>query len=298
MQVHLVDGTYELFRHHYGAPPARAPDGREVGATRGLLRSLWSLLHEPGVTHVACAFDTVIESFRNELFAGYKTSEGIDPDLHAQFGLAERAVRAIGVVVWSMIEFEADDALAAGADRYARDPRVERVLLCSPDKDLAQAVVGERVVCLDRRRRTILDEPGVVAKFGVGPASIPDWLALVGDSADGLPGLPRWGARSASTVLGHYRHIEHIPDDAAAWQVGVRGAAGLAASLAQARDQAYLFRRLATLRPDAPVDPEVDALRWRGVDREAFTALGVELGFDPDSFVATPPGPEPGPPSR
>lgn len=280
MQAHLIDGTYELFRSYYGAPPAQAPDGREVGATRGLLRSLWSLLREDGVTHVACAFDTVIESFRNDLFAGYKTSEGIEPALHAQFELAERAVAALGITVWSMREFEADDALATGAALYARDPRVERVVICSPDKDLAQCVLGERVVCLDRRRKAVLDEAGVVAKFGISPASIPDWLALVGDSADGIPGIPRWGAKSASVVLARYLHLEHIPDDAAAWDVNVRGAAALAQSLATTRADAGLFRQLATLRVDAPIEPTLDALRWRGVDGPALEALGVELGFE------------------
>ena len=280
MQVHLIDGTYELFRAHYGAPAARAPDGREVGATRGLLRSLWSLLAEPGVTHVACAFDTVIESFRNELFAGYKTSDGIEPALHQQFELAERAVRALGITVWSMIEFEADDALATGAWRYAQDARVERVVLCSPDKDLAQAVVGERVVCLDRRQRILMDEAGVVAKFGVRPGSIPVWLALVGDTADGIPGIPRWGSKSASAVLARYQHLDRIPDAASAWDVDVRGAAALAASLAGARPEAELYRRLATLRTDAPVDDAVDRLAWRGPDHAALQSLCADIGFD------------------
>jgi 5'-3' exonuclease len=280
MQAHLIDGTYELFRSYYGAPPSRAPDGREVGATRGLLRSLWSLLREDGVTHVACAFDTVIESFRNDLFAGYKTSEGIEPALQLQFELAERAVKALGITVWSMREFEADDALATGAALYACDPRVERVVICSPDKDLAQCVVGEHVVCLDRRRKAVLDEAGVVAKFGISPPSIPDWLALVGDSADGIPGIPRFGAKSASAVLARYLHLERIPDDAAAWDVKVRGAAALAQSLAGARADAELFRRLATLRSDAPIEPAIDPLQWRGVDAPALTALGAELGFE------------------
>ena len=201
VQIHLVDGTYELFRSYYGAPPAQARDGREVGAVRGLLASLGSLLREPGVTHVACAFDTVIESFRNELYPGYKTGEGIDPLLWAQFPLAERAVAALGVVVWSMVEFEADDALATGALRYAADHRVERVWICTPDKDLAQVVKGDRIVAFDRKKKQVLDEAGVHAKFGVGPASIPDLLALVGDEQDGIPGLPRWGGKSAAVVL-------------------------------------------------------------------------------------------------
>jgi 5'-3' exonuclease len=279
VHVHLIDGTYELFRNYYGAPPARAPSGREVGATHGVMRSLWSLLAQPDVTHVACAFDTVIESFRNDLFAGYKTSAGIAPDLWQQFELVERAVAAMGIKVWSMREFEADDALASGAFHYARDPRVERVLLCSPDKDLAQSVVGTKVVGLDRRRRLILDEAGVVAKFGIAPKSIPDWLALVGDTADGIPGLPRWGEKSASAVLARYAHLEHIPDDAGAWNVVVRGAPALAASLAGARADAALYRQLATLRTDAPIDASVDALAWRGVDDAAMAAFSAETGF-------------------
>ncbi len=211
MRIHLVDGTYELFRSHFGAPPRRDSSGREVGATIGLLRSLWLLLSTPGVTHVACAFDHVIESFRNDLYAGYKTSAGVDPDLLAQFELAERAVRALGVVVWPMVEFEADDALAAAAARFRDAPGVDQVVLCSPDKDLAQAVVGDRVVAWDRRRDIVLDDAGVIAKFGVPPASIPDWLALVGDSADGFPGIPGWGAKSAATVLARFGHVSRHP---------------------------------------------------------------------------------------
>ena len=284
MRVHLVDGTYELFRSYYGAPPALAPDGREVGATRGLLRSLASLLREPGVTHVACAFDTVIESFRNELFAGYKTGAGIEPALWAQFPLAERAAHALGITVWSMIEFEADDAMATGAARHAADPRVERVVLCTPDKDLAQCVRGQRVVCLDRRKREILDEDGVRRKFGIEPASIPDWLALVGDDADGIPGVERWGEKSASAVLAHYRHLEAIPDDADAWAVRVRGADALAQSLAAHRVDAMLYRRLATLRTDVPLQEDLDALRCDAdrvaARREELRALCAEIGMD------------------
>lgn len=277
LQVHLVDGTYELFRAWFGAPSARAPDGREVGATRGLLASLWSMLRRGEVTHVACAFDTVIESFRNELFAGYKTGDGLDVELQQQFELAERAVRALGVTVWSMIEFEADDALASGAVRYADQARV---VLCSPDKDLAQMVVGDRIVCFDRRQRRLLDEAGVVARFGVRPASMPDWLALVGDSADGIPGISRWGAVSAAAVLAHYLHLEAIPDDAGEWQVKVRGAQALAANLAAARAEAELYRRLATLRRDAPVNAELEDLRWRGADVPALRTLCAEIGFE------------------
>lgn len=253
MRIHLVDGTYELFRAFYGAPASSAPDGREVGATRGILRSFLSLLSDPTVTHVACAFDHVIESFRNQLFAGYKTGEGIEPALFTQFELAEQATRALGIVVWPMVEFEADDALASFAARAAALSEVSEVVICSPDKDLAQCVRGERVVCFDRMRKRRMDEAGVIEKFGVLPASIPDWLALVGDTADGIPGLARWGEKSASTVLAHYRHIEQIPDDPRAWQVNVRGAPALAAVLAGARAEATLYRQLATLREDAPL---------------------------------------------
>ena len=250
MKVHLVDGTYELFRSHFGAPPRQDADGREVGATVGLLRSLWLLLSTPGVTHVACAFDHVVESFRNELYAGYKTSAGVDPDLLAQFELAERAVRALGVVVWPMVELEADDALATAAARFRDLPEVEQVVLCSPDKDLAQAVVGDRVVAWDRRRDVVLDEAGVTAKFGVPPASIADWLALVGDSADGFPGLPGWGAKSAAAVLARFGHLEAIPDDPAEFGLPAARAARLAESLRAGRDDALLYLRLATLRLD------------------------------------------------
>jgi 5'-3' exonuclease len=278
VQLHLVDGTYELFRSFYGAPAATAPDGREVGAVRGLLASLASLLREPGVTHVAIAFDTVIESFRNELFAGYKTGDGVEPALLAQFALAERASRALGIATWSMIDFEADDALATAAARFAADARVERVVLCTPDKDLAQMVAGARVVCLDRRRRTVLDEDGVREKFGVGPASIPDLLALVGDDQDGIPGIARWGMRSAAAVLARWEHVEAIPDDDAGWQVTVRGAAALAASLRERRADARLFKQLATLRTDVPLAESLDDLRWRGPTAD-LPALCRELDY-------------------
>lgn len=280
MKVHLVDGTYELFRAFYGAPSRRTADGREVGATRGLLRSLVTLLQRGETTHVACAFDHVIESFRNRLFDGYKTGEGIDPHLAAQFELAERASRALGLVTWPMVEFETDDALATFAARCATDARVDQVVICSPDKDFAQCVRGTRVVCLDRMRDKLLDEDGVQAKFGVGPASIPDWLALVGDSADGIPGITRFGAKSAAAVLARYQHIEHIPDDADDWEVQVRGAATLAASLCAARDDAMLYRELATLRTDVPLAETLEDLRWRGPDTAALTAFAAELGDD------------------
>lgn len=278
MKVHLVDGTYELFRAHFGAPPTAAPDGTAVGATLGLLRSLQSLLRESDVTHVACAFDHVIESFRNELFPGYKTSEGVPEELLAQFPLAERAASALGVVVWPMVEFECDDALATGAARAAADPAVEQVVICTPDKDLAQCVRGERVVCLDRMRRRVRDEAAVRETFGIEPASIPDWLALVGDNADGIPGVPRWGEKTASTILAHFGHLENIPDDAANWGLAVRGATGLAASLREHREDAMLYRRLATLRTDVPLAERTEDLRWRGASRAALTALSAEIG--------------------
>ena len=280
MNVHLVDGTFELFRAYYGSPPSTDVNGKEVGATRGLTRSLLALLGERDVTHVAIAFDHVIESFRNDLYPGYKTSDGIDPALYEQFALAEDACRALGLVTWPMIEFECDDALATAAARFAAAPSVERVVICSPDKDLAQCVDGERVVCFDRMRRKLLDARGVVEKFGVTPRSMPDWLALVGDSADGYPGVPRWGAKSAAAVLGAYERLEAIPADAAAWRVPVRGAAALAASLAAHRTDAYLFRQLATLRTDVPLTESLDNLRWRGADVASLAALAAQWGDD------------------
>jgi 5'-3' exonuclease len=280
VKLHLVDGTYELFRSHFGAPAATAPDGREVGATRGLMRSLLALLASPGVTHVACAFDTVIESFRNELYGGYKTSDGVPPELLAQFPLAERMVEALGMVAWRMVEFEADDALATAAARWAGHEGVEQVVICSPDKDLAQCVRGTRVVCFDRRRQILLDEAAVQAKFGVPPESIPDWLALVGDDADGYPGLPRWGARSAASLLAHYRRLEDIPDYERAWAVDVRGAAALGQTLRAGRADALLYRRLARLRTDVPLAETLDDLRWRGSRRDALLAVCAEIGED------------------
>ena len=279
MKVHLVDGTYELFRSYFGAPKA-LHDGREVGATRGILRSLHALLREPGVTHVGVAFDTVIESFRNDLFDGYKTGFGVPDDLMSQFPLAEQAVEALGAVAWRMIDFEADDALAAFAARANADPVVDQVVICSPDKDLRQCVRGTRVVCLDRMRKITIDEAGVVDKFGIQPSSIPDWLALVGDDADGIPGVPRWGARSASMVLAHYGHLESIPDDAAEWKVSVRGSAALAESLRQHRDVVGLYRTLATLREDVPLTETLEDLEWKGVRRDQMTAFCAMIGDD------------------
>ncbi|MEO8465967.1 MAG: 5'-3' exonuclease H3TH domain-containing protein [Gammaproteobacteria bacterium] len=276
MQVHVVDGTFELFRAYYGNPSRASADGHEVGAARGLVRSLLALLAERDITHVAVAFDHVIESFRNTLYKGYKTGDGLDPLLFAQFGLAEDACRALGLVVWPMIEFECDDALATAAARFAGEREVERVVICSPDKDLAQCVRGGRVVCLDRMRRTMLDEQGVHAKFGVAPESIPDWLALVGDSADGYPGIPRWGAKSAAAVLAEYTHLEAIPAAADDWRVRVRGADALAANFAAHRDDALLFRVLATLRTDVPLPESLGELRWCGPDDAALEELAEQ----------------------
>lgn len=278
MKVHLVDGTYELFRCYYGAPRTSAPDGAEVGATRGLLATLLLLLREDDVTHVGIAFDHVIESFRNELFGGYKTGAGIDPDLWSQAPLAERAARALGLAVWPMVEFEADDAMASAAARYGALEEVEQVVLATPDKDLSQCVRGDRVVLWDRRRQRVIDEAWVIEKWGVPPASIPDYLALVGDDADGIPGLRGWGARSAATVLARYGRLEDIPDDPASWDVNVRGAAGLAASLREERKEAMLYRTLATLREDVPLGEELEDLHWRGADRRAMAALCGEIG--------------------
>lgn len=267
MKLYLVDGTYELFRSHFGAPPRTTPDGREVGATLGLLRSLLMLLTTPGITHVACAFDHVIESFRNSMYPGYKTGAGVDSTLIAQFSLAEEAVAALGLVVWPMVEFEADDALASATARFKNDAAVEQIVICSPDKDLAQLVSGDRIVSWDRRRNTLIDEAGVVAKFGVRPQSIPDWLGLVGDAADGFPGIPGWGAKSAAAVLAQYERLEAIPVDPHTWglaAISASRAARLAESLMQHRDEALLFRTLATLREDVPLQETLADLEWQG----------------------------------
>jgi 5'-3' exonuclease len=275
--VHLVDGTYELFR--YFLSPAAAFDRNappELRAVRGVVASILGML-EGGATHVGVATDHVIESFRNALWPGYKTGEGLDPLLYGQFEPLEKALGALGVVVWPMVEFEADDALAAAAVMAAVDARVDQVLVCTPDKDLAQCVRGDRVVQLDRRTRDVRDESGVRQKFGVSPASIPDWLALVGDSADGYPGLPGWGARSAAAVLARYGHLEQVPPLALAWDVSVRGALRLATTLVEQREQALLFRTLATLRTDAPIAADVNALQWKGPRRE-FAAWAKRLG--------------------
>ncbi|MEM8610076.1 MAG: 5'-3' exonuclease H3TH domain-containing protein [Myxococcota bacterium] len=278
MNVHLVDGTYELFRAWFGAPEATAPDGREVGATRGFLRSMAALLRQPDVTHVGCAFDHTVESFRNDLFDGYKTGEGLDPVLFAQFPLAERASAALGMVTWPMVEFEADDALATAAARFSAMPQVDRVVICSPDKDLCQCVEDERVVTLDRRRDATLDQEGVRDKFGVEPSSIPDYLALVGDAADGIPGIPRWGAKSASVVLSAFGRIDAIPEDPDTWGVKVRGAAALAAQLNDRRQEASLYKELATLRRDVPLTESLEEMAWQGPNLPALEALCDEIG--------------------
>jgi 5'-3' exonuclease len=263
MDVYLIDGTYELFRHYYALPSAKTKDGREVAAVRGVVSSIL-LMFNSGVTHLAVATDHVIESFRNDLWPGYKTGDGVEPDLLAQFPLLEEALTSLGVTVWPMVEFEADDALAAGAAAAARDAEVGRVVICTPDKDLSQCVRGTRVVQMDRRTRAIRDEAGVIAKFGVPPASIPDYLALVGDSADGFPGLQGWGPKSSAAVLAKFGHLENIPDDWRAWGVNAASPASLAATLARDRERALLFRTLATLREDVPLFTSVDELRWEG----------------------------------
>ena len=269
MNVFLVDGTYELFRHFYAVPRTTSVDGLEIGAVRGVIGSMLGMLDD-GVTHIGVATDHVVESFRNELWPGYKTSEGLDPEVLSQFELLEDALEALGLVVWKAVKHEADDALASAAIRAAADERVEQVFVCTPDKDLAQVVDGSRIVQFDRRKGTMRDADGVREKFGVGPASIPDYLALMGDSADGFPGVRGWGAKSAATVLARYPHLEDIPDDAAAWDVRVRGAARLAGALAAAREEAALFRDLATLRTTLPVFEDVDELRWTGPEPRFF----------------------------
>jgi 5'-3' exonuclease len=269
LDICLVDGTYELFRHYYALPSAKDSDGREVAAVRGVLASVLGMI-KGGATHIAVATDRVIESFRNKLWPGYKTGEGIEPDLLAQFPLLEEVLSAAGVVVWPMVEFEADDALASAAVAAARDGRVENVIICTPDKDLAQCVRGTRIVQLNRRTRVTLDEAGVIKKFGVSPGSIPDYLALVGDSADGYPGLAGWGAKSSASVLAKFFHLESIPADYREWHVNVANASGLAATFSRERQSALLFRTLATLRSDILLFDDVDRLRWNG----------PTLGFD------------------
>ena len=279
MALYLVDGTYELFRAYYARPPMYAPDGRPVSAVRGLIQTLLALVRDDEVTHVACAFDHLIESFRNDLFDGYKTGQGVPEDLLSQFSLGERAASALGIVVWPMVEFEADDAIATASARWGSEDAARRVVICSPDKDLAQMVRGDTVVCLDRRRGTVLNEAGVKGKFGVEPRSIPDYLALVGDAADGIPGIRRWGARTTALLLSRYHHVEDIPADPAEWDLEIRGAAAVSASLEEHREQAALYKLLATLRTDVPIDEDLEDLRWTGVPRQPFHDLCGELGF-------------------
>ncbi|HEX3459403.1 MAG TPA: 5'-3' exonuclease H3TH domain-containing protein [Acidimicrobiales bacterium] len=279
MRVHLLDGTYELFRQFFGQPPRASDDGTEIGATYGVVTSVLAML-SGGVTHLGVATDHVIESFRNQLWAGYKSGEGIPEPLRSQFDLLEAALVALGVVVWPMVDVEADDALASAAAVAADDRSVEQVVICTPDKDLAQSVVGDRVVQLDRRKDVVTDEDGVRAKFGVSPRSIPDWLALVGDSADGFPGLVGWGKRSAAVVLAHYEHIDAIPDNVNDWEPSlrktVRGADRLATTLAGQRELVELFRTLATLRIDRSLLPRVADLQWRG-PTPAFEEVSRQL---------------------
>ena len=275
MDVYLIDGTYELFRHYYAMPSAREPDGREVAAVRGVIGSVLGMING-GATHVGVATDHVIESFRNDLWPQYKTGAGIDPDLLAQFPLLEEALEALGIATWPMIELEADDALAAAAAAAAQDPRVERVIICTPDKDLAQCVRGTRVVQMDRRQRIIRDEAAIVAKFGVPPASIPDYLALVGDNADGYPGLPGWGAKSTAAVLAKFGHLESIPADWRTWGVNAASPGALARTLERERARAFLFRDLATLRSDARLFENVEDLRWNG-PTPAFAPLAARF---------------------
>ena len=278
MIVHLLDGTYELFRNFFGAPSARGRDGREVGATRGLLRSLLALIQQRDVTHLAVAFDHVIESFRNALYPGYKRGDGIDDDLLNQFPLAEQAARALGIVTWPMVEFEADDALATAAARFGADSRVTQVRICSPDKDLAQCVEGSRIVVFDWRKQAELDQLGVERKYGVAPRSIADWLALVGDAADGIPGIPRWGAKSAALALSAYGAIDDIPPDAQTWKIKIRGAAKLADNLRNQLADARLYRRLATLRRDVPLAESLEQLHWKGAHRRTLNQLCTTIG--------------------
>ncbi|HIG71081.1 MAG TPA: flap endonuclease [Myxococcales bacterium] len=280
MNLHLIDGTYELYRSYFGAPKTRGPGGVEVGAVRGLLRSMIALLRQKEVTHVAIAFDHVIESFRNDMFDGYKTGEGIEPELWAQFPLAERAAAALGLVVWPMVDFEADDALATAIERFGKHKSVERIYICSPDKDLAQCVEGERVVLFDRMRDRIIDEKGVHEKWGVGPGSIPDLLALMGDSADGIPGIPRWGQKSCASVLSVFETIEGIPEDVDTWDVKVRGAKTLSENLNVQRDDALFYKKLAILRRDVPLDETLDDLKWNGADRVALKEFVAEIGAE------------------
>ena len=279
MKIYLVDGTYELFRAHFGAPPKKSASGQDVGATVGLIRSMLLLLSDPEVTHVAVAFDHVIESFRNKMYKGYKSSEGVDPVILNQFPLAEAAVKALGLVTWPQVRFEADDAIASAVVKFKKSKQVEQIVICSVDKDLTQMVDGDRVICWDRRREILLDEKGVVEKFGVSPESIPDYLALVGDSADGYPGIQGWGEKSTAAVLAKYRHIENIPSDPAKLGLGLGRATTLLENLQANYKDALLFRELSTLRTDVPLKETLDGLKWRGATprlKKVCKGLGSE----------------------
>lgn len=278
MNLHLLDGTYELFRAYFGFPRRSAPDGLEIGAVLGIIETTLRLLRQEDVTHLAAATDTVIESFRNDMFEGYKTGAGIEPELMTQFPLAEEALEALGVVVWPLVEFEADDGLATAALRWVDD--VDKVVILSPDKDLMQCVVGDSIVSFNRREDKEINEAGVIEKFGIPPVSIPDYLALVGDTADGVPGIAGWGAKSTSTVLAKYGRLERIPTSHEEWDVTVRGAARLSDNLEANRDDAMLYRALTTLRRDVPIAESLDDLEWKGVKREPFVALCDRYGFD------------------
>ena len=280
MKLYLIDGTYELFRANFGAPPRTAPDGSPVGAVAGLIQSFLLLLREEEPDFIACAFDHVVESFRNDLFDGYKTGEDVPPDLFAQFELAEEATRALGIVTWPMVEFEADDAIATAVARWKDDPAIESLVICSVDKDLMNLVDGSRVVLWDRRRGITYSEPDVVERFGVSPTSIPDYLALVGDSADGIPGVPRWGAKGTAAVLSEYGSLDSIPDSYEDWTITVRGGKTLAQNLAEDREAAALYRTLATLRMDVPISESLDDLRWRGVLKPEYQGLCDLLGLE------------------
>lgn len=280
MKLYLIDGTYELFRAHFGAPPRSAPDGRPIGAVTGLVQSLLMLLREERPDFIACAFDHVVESFRNDLFDGYKTGDGVPEDLFAQFDLAETAARSIGITVWPMVEFEADDAIASAAAKWKDDPSLEKIVICSVDKDLMNLVEDSRVVLWDRRRDLTYTEAEVVERFGVSPSSIPDYLALVGDSADGIPGVPRWGAKGTATVLSEYGRMEDIPDSYEDWTITVRGGKTLAQNLSANRENALLYKTLATLRTDAPIAESLEAVRWKGVPQREYLDLCDDLGLE------------------
>jgi len=276
-KLYLIDGTYELFRHHFGAPPRQTPGGMEIGATAGVVSSTLALLADPGVTHIAAAFDSVIESFRNDMFPVYKDSTGMEQDLVDQFPIAERAMRAAGITVWSMYDYEADDALATGARRWVDE--VDEVVVLTPDKDLSQLYGDPKIRGYNRRQGAFIDRDAVVEKFGVEPESIPDWLGLVGDAADGLPGLPGWGAKSSATILARYGHLENIPLDASLWDVKVRSADKLAATLVERMGEALLYRFLAVLRTDVPLPDSLSDLEWKGAPRQRYETMCDELGF-------------------